>query len=164
MDLIANLLYNEMLGSLPNFNTGSAVAITMLLPSVVSILLLSYLERYNIRYNKISEIDLEKNRGRDVFCGILSGIVLLAVLSVFAVIFVVPFVDQWPYRLTPTLEHVKKVFSDDALMGVFKNSLLVAVLTAAFGTLVVYGSALISARKGLDRRFGRLLNRICPGD
>lgn len=158
MDLIANLLYNEMLGSLPNFNTGSAVAITMLLPSVVSILLLSYLERYNIRYNKISEIDLEKNRGRDVFCGILSGIVLLAVLSVFAVIFVVPFVDQWPYRLTPTLEHVKKVFSDDALMGVFKNSLLVAVLTAAFGTLVVYGSALISARKGLDRRFGRLLN------
>ena len=158
MDLIANLLYNEMLGSLPNFNTGSAVAITMLLPSVVSILLLSYLERYNIRYNKISEIDLEKNRGRDVFCGILSGIVLLAVLSVFVVIFVVPFVDQWPYRLTPTLEHVKKVFSDDALMGVFKNSLLVAVLTAAFGTLVVYGSALISARKGLDRRFGSLLN------
>lgn len=28
MDLVANLLYNEMLGSLPNFNTGSAVAIT----------------------------------------------------------------------------------------------------------------------------------------
>ena len=43
MDLIANMLYNEMLGSLPNFHTGSAVAVMMLLPSNISILLLTFL-------------------------------------------------------------------------------------------------------------------------
>ena len=42
MDLIANMLYNEMLGSLPNFHTGSAVAVMMLLPSIISILLLTF--------------------------------------------------------------------------------------------------------------------------
>ncbi len=55
MDLIANMLYNEMLGSLPNFHTGSAVAVMMLLPSIISILLLTFLERYNIRYSKKSQ-------------------------------------------------------------------------------------------------------------
>ena len=68
MDLIANMLYNEMLGSLPNFHTGSAVAVMMLLPSIISILLLTCLERYNIRYSKISTIEIPKNRARDSVC------------------------------------------------------------------------------------------------
>ena len=123
MDLVANLLYNEMLGSLPNFNTGSAVAITMLLPSIVSILLLTYLERFNVRYNKISVIDIEKNKARDITLGIVSLIIILLMMSIFAVIFVVPFVNQWPYRLEPSFEHVSKILSDPTLMSVFGNSL-----------------------------------------
>ena len=51
-DVVATVLYNEMLGSIPNFNTGSTVAMFMLVPSVVTIALLHYLEKYNIRYNK----------------------------------------------------------------------------------------------------------------
>lgn len=103
VNLVASTLYNEMLGSLPNFHTGSAVAITMLLPSVVCILLLAYLERYNVRYNKISQIELFASRRATLCAALLSGAVLVCVLSVFMVIFVVPFVQQWPYRLTPSL-------------------------------------------------------------
>ena len=61
-DVVATVLYNEMLGSIPNFNTGSAVAMLMLIPSVVTIALLHYLEKYNIRYNKISNIEIRKMR------------------------------------------------------------------------------------------------------
>lgn len=53
-EVVASVLYDEMLGSLPNFNNGAVVAMVMLVPSVVSILLLHYLERYNVQYNKIS--------------------------------------------------------------------------------------------------------------
>lgn len=60
-DVVATVLYNEMLGSIPNFNTGSAVAMLMLIPSIVTIALLHYLEKYNIRYNKISNIEIRKN-------------------------------------------------------------------------------------------------------
>ncbi len=62
VDLLATRLYNEMLGSLPDFNTGSAVSIIMLLPSVASIILISVLNKYNIRYNKISVLELTKKR------------------------------------------------------------------------------------------------------
>ena len=54
-----------MLGSVPDFNKGSVVAVMMLLPSIVSIALLRYLEKYNVRYQKISVMELPKNRGRD---------------------------------------------------------------------------------------------------
>lgn len=158
--LMATLLYGEMLGSLPNFHTGSAVAIAMLLPSVAGILLLAWLERYNVRYNKISRVELDKNPVRDGVCAALSAVVLLAVLSVFLVIFIVPFVDQWPYRLQPSAAHAAAVFADPALMQVYRNSLLVAVLTAVLGTLVVYGAALVSARGAAGRPEGRVLDAI----
>lgn len=68
-DVVATVLYNEMLGGVPDFNRGAVVAMVMLLPSIVSILLLRFLERYNIRYDRISDADLRPNRGRDTAWG-----------------------------------------------------------------------------------------------
>lgn len=96
--MVATVLYNEMLGSLPNFNRGSVVAVLMLVPSVITIALLRYLEKYNIRYNRISPIEIRKNRLRDGLLGLASAAVLAVVLSVFAVIFLVPFVRSGPTR------------------------------------------------------------------
>ena len=50
-----------MMGSIPDFNRGAVVAIVMLLPSIISIALLCYLQRYNVRYNKISQVELKVN-------------------------------------------------------------------------------------------------------
>lgn len=147
-EVIASVLYSQMLGSVPDFHKGSVVAVMMLLPSIVSIALLRYLEKYNVRYQKISVMELPKNRGRDWLCGIGSGLIILGVLSIFAVIFIVPFVQDWPYQTGFSMEHFRAVFQDAGLMGVYKNSLYVALLTAVFGTLAAYGSALIAAQEG----------------
>lgn len=147
-EVIASVLYSQMLGSVPDFHKGSVVAVMMLLPSIVSIALLRYLEKYNVRYQKISVMELPKNRGRDWRCGIGSGLIILGVLSIFAVIFIVPFVQDWPYQTGFSMEHFRAVFQDAGLMGVYKNSLYVALLTAVFGTLAAYGSALITAQEG----------------
>ncbi len=160
VDLLATRLYSEMLGSLPDFNTGSAVSIIMLLPSILSIILISVLNKYNIRYNKISVIELTKNRARDIIFGLVSAVIIICVLSVFAVIFIIPFVDQWPYRMDFTTEHIADIFSDSSLMNVYKNSLLVALSTSVFGTLVVYGTALVSARRGEHRHYGKIPDTI----
>ena len=60
-DVVATVLYNEMLGSVPDFNRGAVVAMMMLIPSAVSIALLRWLEKYNIRYSKISTVEIRKN-------------------------------------------------------------------------------------------------------
>lgn len=160
IDVVAGVLYNEMLGSVPNFNNGAVVAIMMLLPSVISIAVLSYLERYNIRYNKVSEIEIKKSAARDVIFTVISGFILLCVLTVFAVIVIVPFVREWPYRMTFTMEHFVAVFSDQALVKVVKNSILTAVLTAVFGSLVAYGAALITARSIISDKCKKVIESI----
>lgn len=159
-DVVATVLYNEMLGSIPNFNRGAVVAVMMLIPSVISILLLHYLERYNVRYNKISTIEFRKNYLRDGVFGTLSGLILLVMLSIFAVIFVVPLVQEWPYQTAFTLEHVKSVLEDNSLFGVYENSIFVAAATAVAGLLVTYGAALASARSSLNGKLKSVIDSI----
>lgn len=159
-DVVATVLYNEMLGSIPDFQQGAVVAMLMLVPSIISIVLLRYLERYNIRYNKISTIELQKNPLRDWVCGIGSGIILLVLVSIFLVIFVVPFVEEWPYQTSFTLEHLQAVLNDNSLTMVYRNSIFVAVLTAILGLLITYGAALVTARSSMKHRWKGIINSI----
>ena len=154
------MLYDEMLGSLPDFNKGAVVAVVMLVPSVVSIALLHFLQKYNVRYSKISQVDNFRSRGRDAVCGIFSALTLLTAALVFAVVFIVPFVSEWPYNMAPTLEHVREVFSDPALAEVFKNSLITAALTALFGSAAAYGAALLTARSRLPKACKTVIESI----
>ncbi|MDD2968110.1 MAG: extracellular solute-binding protein [Clostridia bacterium] len=160
VDVVAGILYEEMLGSIPNFNNGAVVAVMMLLPSVISITVLHILEKYNVRYNKISSVELKKNKGRDALLGILSVASLVAVLSVFAVIVIVPFVSEWPYRMSFTLDNVRAVFDDSALVRVYTNSLYVALVTAVAGSLVVYGAALVTARSKINQKCKKVIESI----
>lgn len=160
VEVIAGVLYNEMLGSVPNFNQGAVVAMMMLLPSIISIGVLSYLEKYNIRYNKVSDIEMKKSPARDIIFAIVSACILLCVAAIFAVVIIVPFIKEWPYRMTFTTEHFKAVFSDQTLVKVVKNSILTAVLTAIFGSLVVYGAALVTARSTIHDKCKKIIESI----
>lgn len=155
--VIAELLYNTMLGSLPDFHQGSVIALFMLLPSVLSILLLNYLQRFNVRYNKLSKIDLQKNILRDVIFTVISCIILICILCVFVIVFVAPFVTEWPYEMGFTFKNVQSVFADKSLTRVFTNSLTAALLTAIFGTIFVYIAALASARSKLHPFFSKVI-------
>ena len=150
-DVVAIHLYNEMLGAIPNFGGGAAIAVFMLLPSIISILLINYLERYNFRYNRVSRQDIVKSRLRDAVCGAGSLAVIGTIAVVFAVMFVVPFVRNWPYEAEFSLDRFMRILSSRGLLSIYGNSLWVALLTALLGTLLSYGAALASARSGLGR-------------
>lgn len=158
--VIASILYNEMLGSIPDFGNGAVVALVMLVPSAVSITVLRFLEKYNVRYNKISAMEIRKNRGRDTICGIVSGFFMAGVLSIFAVIFIIPFVKDWPYYTEFTLEHFTAVFQDPNLSGVYFNSVGVAFATAVVGTIIAYGSALLTARSTVNQKLKNMIEGI----
>ena len=159
-EVVASVLYTQMLGSVPNFGNGAVVALIMLIPSVVSITVLHILEKYNVRYNRISAIELKKSPIRDVIFGTLSGMLLLSVLSIFAVIFVIPFVKDWPYRVDFTFEHVKAVLEDSNLLNVYLNSMMVAGVTALVGTLMAYVGALITARSNISQKLKNVIESI----
>lgn len=159
-NVIATTLYNQMLGGIPDFNRGSVIAVIMLIPSVGSICLMHFLERFNIRYKQLSHIELRKSKTRDSGWGMVSALLAAAILSVFAVIFIVPAVKEWPYQTSFSLIHFKAVFSDNDLLAVCWHSILMALLSALLGTLTAYGAALITTRSTLSRRYKRIIESL----
>ena len=159
-EVIATILYNEMLGGIPDFNRGAVVAVIMLLPSIVSILLLQFLERYNIRYDRISNADLRKHPLRDGVWGASSAVLGLTILSIFAVIFVVPLVQNWPYQVEFTTDHFLSVFANKDLQRVYLHSVGTALVTALLGTLIAYGAAIITARSTLPQACKQSIDAI----
>ena len=98
----------------------------------------------------ISQYDKPRSSVRDA--AFLCYYVVLAalLLSVFAVMFVVPFVKSWPYQIEPTAETFIRVVSDPAIGRVYLNSIGVALASAALGTAVTYFAGMINARSKLS--------------
>ncbi|MDY3619465.1 ABC transporter permease subunit [Agathobaculum sp.] len=159
-EVVATVLYNQMLGGIPDFHRGAVVAVVMLLPSVGSIFLMQFLERYNIRYNRSSDAGLRKNRARDAGWGAAGMLACAAMLSIFAVVFVVPMVEDWPYKTAFSSTHFRAVFADGELLAVYWHSIVMALLTALFGTLLAYGAALVTARSTLPDGCKKVMESI----
>ena len=159
-NVLAMTLFNQMLGSLPDFNRGAVIAVFMLIPSIISIILMTVLERFTIRYKQISQIDLPKGRKRDWTCGILSVVTLVCTLSVFAVILLIPFVSEWPFNTTFTFAHITNLFADSELTQVLTNSLYVAAMTAVIGCLFAYAAGLVTSRSKLPNWAKRSVDAI----
>ncbi|MFS0612750.1 ABC transporter permease subunit [Lederbergia ruris] len=150
--VVAMGLYQMMLGSIPDFHQGAAIAVFMLIPAGFGVLLLQYLEKFNFHYDKFSDIKQIQHKGRDFFFGIFSSVILLCMLAIFIVMFVAPLVQSYPNNLDFTGRHFANVFQSSDLVNVYKNSLIVAGLTAIFGTFIAYGAALLNTRTTVKGR------------
>ena len=64
------------------------------------------------------------------------------------------------YQTEFSLEHFQTVLSDSSLLAAYGHSLLMALLTAAAGTLIAYGAALITARSNLGRGYSGPLRAL----
>lgn len=159
-NVVATTLYNRMIGGIPDFNRGAVVAVIMLIPSIGSICILHFLERFNIRYNRISDVEFRENAMRDISWGTAATFLSILILSVFAVIFVVPMVEEWPYKVGFSLEHFQSVLVDNELLNSYLHSVWMAVCTALLGTLLAYGAALITARSTFSNFYKRTIDSI----
>ncbi|GIN40078.1 ABC transporter permease subunit [Heyndrickxia oleronia] len=157
-DVVATQLYQVMLGSIPDFNNGAAIAVIMLIPAVFAVFLLNYLEKFNFHYDKFTEIELIQNKPRDISFSVISSVILIGMVAVFAVMFVAPLVNSYPYNLTFTLSHFIDVFQSSDLVNVYKNSIVIALLTGVVGTFVAYSAALVNVRTPLKGK--RLMDTI----
>ncbi|RAS75743.1 ABC transporter permease subunit [Priestia endophytica] len=150
--VVATQLYQVMLGTIPNFSDGAVIAVFMLLPALFSIILLKYLERFNFHYDKFTPIDIIQNRVRDSVLGFISIGVVVGMFSIFLVMFIAPFLTNFPYNLTFTFQHFVNVFTTSGLSIVYKNSIIVAIFTTVIGIVIAYCSAILNTRTSLKGR------------
>ena len=160
--VVATQLYMVMMGAVPDFQSGSAIAVIMLIPSIVAVWLLRFterfnfrynkistFERFNFRYNKISTFELADDKVRDGFFAAVYVVVIAAIFAIFAIMFIVPFIKSWPYQIVFTTETLQRILSDRSIETVYTNSVMVAAATAVIGTVLAYMAALVNARSQL---------------
>lgn len=165
--VVATQLYQVMLGSIPDFNNGAVIAVLMLLPAIIGVLLLNYLEKRNFHYDKFTDIELMRHKGRDISFGIISTVILAGMLSVFAVMFIAPFLHSFPYDFTFTLTHFVDTFQSSDITTVYRNSIFIALLTAVFGTMIAFCSAVLNVRTAIKGRLSTdiisMMTNTVPG-
>ncbi|MBO1306596.1 ABC transporter permease subunit [Enterococcus sp. 669A] len=157
---ITTLLYDGFMGTIPDFQYGSVVALTMLLPSIISILVLNYLQKKVVRYEKPQNLLLKNNSVRDWAFRCLFILTSGFILGVFLVLLVIPFLTNWPFNLQPTLQNFTTFLQDDSLLMTLKNSLLMALLTALVGTIFAYFAAIMTSRERKVYKVNQLIDSV----
>lgn len=150
-DVVATTLYNTMLGAIPDFQQGAVIAMMMLIPSVLSVIVLRYLDRFQIKYHKTSMVELPKSPVKDRFITIGCGVILIGILFIFGVIFILPFIKEWPYEVGFSLDHIVSTLTSSNLIKVYRNSLVVALASAIIGCVVAYSAALLTTRSRVSK-------------
>ncbi|MCT0017227.1 ABC transporter permease subunit [Lactococcus lactis subsp. lactis] len=148
--LLATSLYTRMLGAIPDFAHGAAIAILMLLPTIVTTVVMVILQKYNVKNTVKSSVEWYGNNIARIFFVIISTLLLVGVVGIFIPIFIVPFVVSYPYDMTFTSLHIRTIFSDVTIFGSIGHSLLLSILTALIGTNLALVGAYLSARSSIS--------------
>ena len=150
--VISTQLYEVMLGSIPNFNGGAAIAILMLVPAIFGVLFLNYIERFNFNYDKFTNIELCKNKFRDISFALVSVSTVIVIMLIFLVMFIAPFVKNYPYDMSFTFKLFKDTILSIEVLDVYENSFYVSIISAIIGTVVCYSAAIINARSNMNKK------------
>ncbi|RKD27170.1 iron(III) transport system permease protein [Caminicella sporogenes DSM 14501] len=150
--VMATYLYQTMIGSIPDFDTGAVLAVLMLFPAGFGIIFLNYLERFNFYYDKIVRTDLPQNRWRNLLLSIFSISIVVCIMSIFVVIFIVPFVKNYPYDMSLNVKFFISTFFSKDVLTVYKNSLFVSAFSAIIGTFISYSAAILNTRTNIKKK------------
>lgn len=149
---ISILLYQTILGSIPKFAQGAVIAFVMLIPALFGFIFLAVIERWNVSHQASGRHQAERRPVHDIIISILLFVLCTCILSVFLVMIVVPFTENYPYKMGFTLKHIVALFKDEILIHVYIQSVFVAICTAIFGTVIAFFSAVINSRTKLKGR------------
>lgn len=149
---ISILLYQIILGSIPKFAQGAVIAFVMLIPALFGFIFLAVIERWNVSHQASGRHQAERRPVHDIIISILLFVLSTCILSVFLVMIVVPFTENYPYKMGFTLKNIVALFKDEILIHVYIQSVFVAICTAIFGTVIAFFSAVINSRTKLKGR------------
>ena len=149
-NVIATELYAVMMGAIPNFGEGAVLALSMVIPAAFAVWVLKRSDRLNFRYSQISKAAPMENKTRDRAFLVYFGFLTLVLVAIFAVMFIVPFVENWPYKPNFTMRHVEEILGDPSLWSVYLRSVMVAIISAAIGTAITFAAGMIKARSALS--------------
>lgn len=163
-NVLATDVYKQVIGQ-QKMEMGAAIGLILMLPALLAFIVDQMTQRKQGSYlsSKSVPYQISKNSMRDkvlfVFCLVISACMLFLIATVA----LAATVKVWPYDMGLTFKHFElKSYTGDGFTA-YKNSLIVAALTAVIGTIVtfIYAYMIEKIRRMASiRKFSHLLSII----
>ncbi|MEW9808011.1 putative 2-aminoethylphosphonate ABC transporter permease subunit [Mesorhizobium sp. ZMM04-5] len=141
-NVLAVDIYKQVIGQ-QNFEMGAVVAVLLLVPAVAAFFVDSAIRKRQVALLSARSVPYrpKPERGFDTVCFAYCSAVALFILTMIGVCQLAATVKFWPYDLTPSFNNFRFDLMDGGGWGAYYNSIVMALLTATFGTVVVFVGA-----------------------
>jgi iron(III) transport system permease protein len=155
--MLAVDIYKQVIGQ-QNFEMGAVVSVILLVPAILAFAVDRRMQKRQVALLSARAVPYapKPNAGMDRICFGFACLVSLFILGMIAMCQIAALVKFWPYDLTLTTKNFAFDLMDGGGWAAYGNSIKLALLTAFFGSLVVFaGAYMVEKTDGF--RFGRSL-------
>ena len=145
-------IFKQVIGQ-QNFNKGAVVSLVLLVPVLVAFVVDWIMQgRQQAQFSSRAVPYAPKRKaGFDALMLCYCLIVCLLLLAILGMAIYTSFIKLWPYDKSFSLRHYTFGLVDGGVISSFFNSLRMALLTAFFGTILIFGGAyLIEKTRGMN--------------
>jgi len=141
-NVLATDIYKQVVGQ-QNFQMGAVVGLLLLLPAVIAFAVDQVMQRRQSALLSARAVPYapKPDRKTDGVMFLVCSLIALAMLVMLAVSFFASIATFWPYNLTPSFKNYDFDMMDGGGWASYYNSLIMASLTAVFGTLIIFTGA-----------------------
>ncbi|MCZ6576933.1 MAG: putative 2-aminoethylphosphonate ABC transporter permease subunit [Gammaproteobacteria bacterium] len=146
-------IYKQVVGQW-NFQMGAVVSVILLFPVAITFIVDRLVQRRQVAQITARSVPLEPkpNRRFDLIMLIYCSVIAFIVLGILGVSAYASFIKFWPYNLSFTLDNYDFNLMDGGGWRAYGNSILLGVLTAFFGSLIIFGGAYLVEK---SRHYGK---------
>jgi len=149
-NVLAVDIYKQVIGQ-QNFEMGAVVSVVLLIPALLAFSIDRRMQKKQVALLSARSVVFEPkpNRKSDWFFFAYSVLVSVFIVGIIAICQYAALVKFWPYNLSLSLNNYNFDLMDGGGWGAYKNSIVMAVLTAIIGTVVVFlGAYMVEKTKG----------------
>lgn len=153
-NVLATDIYKQVIGQ-QNFPMGATISVFLLIPTIIAFVVDRIIQRRQTALVSAKAVPLEPkpNKLLDSLMLVFCSLIILAAIIVFATIILASLIKIWPYDFYKFQFSLSNYdFSRVAGGGysAYRNSIVMSLLTAIFGTILVFtGAYLVEKGKGL---------------
>ena len=153
--MLAVDIYKQVIGQ-QNFEMGAVVSVILLVPAVLAFAVDRRMQKRQVALLSARAVPYapKRNARMDGVCFAFACLVSLFILGMIAMCQIAALVKFWPYDLTLTTKNFAFDLMDGGGWAAYSNSIKLALLTAFFGTVIVFAGAYM-VEKADGFRFGR---------
>jgi len=146
-NMMALDVYKQIIGQ-QNMSMGAVISILLLLPAVLVFVFDRIQSKRHARFQAFQTKPYISARNKKLetvltlFCGLVSGSILLIILTAV----LASFIQSWPYDLSLTLQHYSFEYVDGGGWAAYFNSVRMAFFSTVVGTALIFMVALLTER------------------